>query len=211
MAVILGLFGYRRRRLARSNQAYINQTGNANTYGSRDGHGGGPPPPLIRLKMPTHMGAMMVTATDLPLPSIRLEMPTHLGTVMATAADLPLPDLPDRSTRRRFTILPTVGTDPTMGLALVRIFFSLARLLLMLPIRSPPLHLRSNTHRHPAHPQSGHRSKAKPVLLIYVTFLTALNSPRALGVRAHALVLCYPSSLKLSYFMRILYSLFIYL
>jgi hypothetical protein len=64
-------------------------------------------------------------------------------------------------------------------------------------IRSPPVHLRSTSHRHPALPQSGHRSKAKPVLLIYVTLWTVLNSPRALGVRAHALVLCYPSSLKL--------------
>jgi hypothetical protein len=44
MAVVFGIVGYRRRRLARSNLAYINQTGNANAYGNTYGYGGGPPP-----------------------------------------------------------------------------------------------------------------------------------------------------------------------
>jgi hypothetical protein len=130
------------------------------------------PLPPLRLEMPMHLGTVMVTSTDLPLPPLKLEMPTHLGTVVATAADLPLPD---RSTRPRFTVLPTVGADTTMGSALVRALFSLPLLLLMSSICSP-----TNL----------------------CDFLTALNSPRAFGVRAHALVLCYPSGLKLFYFMR---------
>jgi len=44
MAVVFGLVGYRRRRFARSNLAYINQTGNPNAYGNSYGYGGGPPP-----------------------------------------------------------------------------------------------------------------------------------------------------------------------
>ena len=48
MAVILGLFGYRRRRQARSNLAYIHQPaqGNANAYGNPYGYNGGGPPPF---------------------------------------------------------------------------------------------------------------------------------------------------------------------
>lgn len=49
MAVILGLFGYRRRRQAQSNLAYVHQSGqgNANAYGNPYGHNGGGPPPFV--------------------------------------------------------------------------------------------------------------------------------------------------------------------
>jgi hypothetical protein len=49
MAVVLGLFGYRRRRQAQSNLAYVHQPGqgNANAYGSPYGYNGGGPPPFV--------------------------------------------------------------------------------------------------------------------------------------------------------------------
>jgi hypothetical protein len=46
MAVILGLFGYRRRRLAQSNLTYIHHPGQGNAYGNPYGYNGGGPPPF---------------------------------------------------------------------------------------------------------------------------------------------------------------------